>query len=167
MPINGAPCGPPAADAGMDAQEECVSPTGSPVTLDGSGSSDPNSTPGTNDDIVFFEWFEDFGQPSETLLGTGQVIDLVFPRGIHSITLKVTDRFGGTSLDELQVVIRDTVLPEVEVDLSALTLWPPSHHLVPISASVLAADACSEPLELLQYAPPSDCSSQRLQLRQR
>ena len=42
------------------------------VPLDGSGSSDIDSSPGTNDDIVSFEWYSGYGTLAETLLGTGE-----------------------------------------------------------------------------------------------
>ncbi|MGH2690232.1 MAG: hypothetical protein ACRDKW_15710, partial [Actinomycetota bacterium] len=143
--INGAACGPPVASAGSDLQVECVSLNGSPVVLEGSGSIDPNSTPGTSDDIVRFEWFEDFGLPSQTLLQIGEVVEVVFPRGEHDVSLKVTDRFGDFDVDEMLVTIVDTVAPAIDVSVGLSILWPPNHRLVPISSSVLASDACSDP----------------------
>jgi len=65
--------GQPVADAGADQVVECSSPAGAPVTLDGSGSSDPASTPGTNDALIAFDWFEDYGLPSQVALGSGEV----------------------------------------------------------------------------------------------
>src|SRR5206468_6743061 len=47
---------------------ECTSPSGGTVVLDGSRSVDPDSTPGTHDDIVSFEWLENPGQPGARLL---------------------------------------------------------------------------------------------------
>ena len=99
---------PPVADAGQDVATECDSPSGALVTLDGSGSTDINSSPGTNDDIVFFEWFEDFGSPSQTLLGSGEVSQLTLPLGTHLITLRVTDNDGDSDTDEVVIAIDDT-----------------------------------------------------------
>ncbi|MFQ5669488.1 MAG: thrombospondin type 3 repeat-containing protein [Acidobacteriota bacterium] len=139
--INGAPCGPPIADAGPDLQEECVSPA-TPVALNGAGSSDPNSTPGTNDDIVLFEWFVEFGTPTQTLIGTGETVQVSLPVGLTVVTLRVTDSFGETSVDEVLVNIVDTTPPALTVDLDPPVLWPPNHRLVPVTASVTASDAC-------------------------
>jgi hypothetical protein len=142
MAINDAACGPPTAAAGVDAQVECESPAGGAVTLDGSGSTDPNSTPGTNDDIVLFEWFEDFGLESETLLGTGEILTVSLPLGTHAVTLRATDSFGGTSTDDVQVVVADTTAPGLVVSPVPDTLWPPNHNLVAVEVLVEATDAC-------------------------
>ena len=61
----------PIARAGIDETVECTGPTGATVALDGNLSTDPDSTPGTHDDIISFEWFEDYGLPTEVLLGSG------------------------------------------------------------------------------------------------
>ena len=92
------------------------------MTLDGSASSDPDSTPGTNDDIVFFEWYEHFGTPSKIFLGKGVtpnvpvfcgklstrisgVRRLRLGQGKHLITLKVTDKSGTAGTDSVTVNI--------------------------------------------------------------
>ena len=72
---------PPVADAGEDQTVEC----GVPAILDGSGSTDPDSTEGTNDDIVLFEWF--LGRQK---LGEGETIRWKLPLGTNAVTLKVT-----------------------------------------------------------------------------
>jgi hypothetical protein len=145
LAINGAPCGPPTADASADAVIECTSSSGAVVTLYGSGSTDPNSTPGTHDDIVLFEWFEDFGTPSEVLMGTLETLEVTLPLGSHTITLRVTDSFGETDTDEITVEIVDTTAPEISVDLTPTTLWPPNHDMVDVQALVVATDVCNEP----------------------
>jgi hypothetical protein len=76
----------PVADAGDDQTVEC--PT--PVTLDGSGSTDANSATGTNDDITSFEWFV-----GQTKIADGNVAQVsTLPIGTNVITLKVTDKAG-------------------------------------------------------------------------
>ncbi len=149
MAINGAPCGPPTADAGVNATAECSSPSGAAVTLDGSGSSDPNSTPGSNDDIVLFEWFEDFGMASQALLGSGETLVVTLPLGSHTITLRVTDSFGETDTDEVLLTIEDTTPPLITVGVTPDTLWPPNHHMVEITATVTTSDDCSTPAVVL------------------
>jgi len=145
LAINGAGCRSPIAVAESTALVECTSPAGATVVLDGSGSSDPGSTPGTNDGIVLFEWFEDLGQPSETLLGAGEILPVTLPLGAHAITLRVTDTLGQTAVDSLLVTVRDTTPPELLVGLSPDLLWPPNHRMVDVTASLAVADRCGTP----------------------
>jgi hypothetical protein len=116
---------PPNAEAGADIRAECESHGQSVVTLSGVGSSDPDSSSGTNDDIDVYEWFEDFGGPSQALLGTGAVLEHSFPLGV------------------------DTTPPELSVSLSPSVLFPPNHRMVDVSAIVTAQDACGSPFVVL------------------
>jgi hypothetical protein len=136
LTLNGAPCGLPIAVAGADSDVECASASGTPVALDGSGSTDPSG------EIVSFEWFENLGQPSETLLGQGVVLVVPLTLGAHVITLRVTNSVGSTSTDEVLVTIRDTMPPELSVSLTPDTLWPPNHDMIDMTAVVKAMDAC-------------------------
>lgn len=136
---------PPVALIALLNPVECDSPAGASVTLDGSGSSDPDSTPGTNDDIVSFEWFEDFGTGSQEFLGAGETLLVTRPLGDHAITLLVTDSFGETDTDEVILTIEDTTPPSITVDVTPDNLWPPNHRMVNITATVIATDACGTP----------------------
>lgn len=138
MPINQ----PPTADAGADQTNECTSPAGASLILDGSGSTDPDSTPGTNDDIVSFEWFEDYGLPIEEYLGEGEMLEVNLGLGQHNITLLVTDSFDLTDTDDLIVVVQDTTQPELSITVNPDTLWPPNHKLVLITTSIEVSDIC-------------------------
>lgn len=133
---------PPVADAGQDEEVECSSHDGGTFALDGSGSSDPDSTPGTNDDIVLFEWFVDFGGPGEELVATGAMGMVDLQPGVHVVTLRVTDRAGATATDTVVKTVADTIPPDIHVSLDPTVLWPPNHRLVPISASVQVTDIC-------------------------
>ena len=62
----------PVANAGADQTVECPGP----VTLDGSASTDANSTAGTNDDIASFAWFL-----GDTMIAEGKVADVTCPSG--------------------------------------------------------------------------------------
>jgi len=141
--------GRPVADAGADQVVECSAPTGAPVTLDGSGSSDPASTPGTNDAITAFDWFEDYGQPTQIGLGSGESLQTTLRLGTHVVTLRVTDRLGGTATDDMIVTVTDTRSPEIAVSLSPTVLWPPFHQMVATAASVTASDLCGGTTVLL------------------
>ena len=159
MAINGAACRPPTAVAGPDVFAECAAVAGATVVLDGSGSADPSSTPGTRDDIVQFEWFEDFGLSGEALLGSGEILSVNLTLGVHAITLRVTDSLGQTALDGLLVTIQDTMPPQISVDLSRGVLWPPNHRMIGIDASVSVEDVCgavSVELESVSSNEPDD-----------
>jgi uncharacterized repeat protein (TIGR01451 family) len=93
---------PPVADAGADITAECVNGQAS-VTLDGSGSTDPDG-----DTPLAYEWKE-----GATVLGTGQTLNVTLPTGSHTITLKVTDPSGDSSTDTVVVNVVDTADPVV------------------------------------------------------
>lgn len=150
---------PPVADAGGDALAECTAAAGALVTLDGSASSDPDSTPGTHDDIVLFQWFEDFGLPTESLLGEGEILDVELALGNHAVTLRVSDSAGETSTDETVAAVIDSTPPFLSVSLSPETLWPPNHRMVEVAATVTAGDLCGTvavALESVTSSEPDD-----------
>ncbi len=115
----------PIADAGEDQTVEC--PT--PVTLDGSGSTDANSTAGTNDDITSFEWFL-----GDSLIAEGEVVEVVLPVGTNVVTLKVTDTAGATSTDDITLTVVDNAPPVVSLRMSPDQLWPPNHKMKTVEA---------------------------------
>jgi hypothetical protein len=134
---------PPVANAGPDQTVEQESYAGTEVTLDGSGSTDPDSTESTNDDIVSFEWYEE-----DTLLGSGETIDYTFQLGEHIVTLVVTDSHGDTDEDEVTITVEDTTPPTINsISASPDVLWPPNHKMVEVVVEVDAEDICDpEPL---------------------
>jgi hypothetical protein len=136
----------PAARAGVDSRTECASPAGATVALDGSASFDLNSTPGTDDDIVSYEWIEFLGQPAQRLLGSGRLLQVGLPLGEHLITLRVTDRAGATGIDEVNATVVDTEPPRIAVSATPSVLWPPNHRMVNVPVMVWADDACGTPL---------------------
>jgi hypothetical protein len=141
--ITSANSAPVAAAEAVATTVECTGPTGGAVTLDGGGSTDPDSTPGTADDIARYDWYENFGQATERLLGSGTPLSVDLPLGVHTITLKVTDHDGLSDTDSLVVTVQDTVPPTLSVLASPSVLWPANHDLVPIAVSWLAQDACA------------------------
>ena len=135
--VSSLPNQPPIADAGPDQTVECTGLEGTLITLDGSGSSDPDSTPGTNDDIVSFKWYE-----AEILIGDSEVLDYLFEVDTHPITLEVTDSYGETDSDPTNIIIQDTTPPSISVSVSPDILWPPNHKMVHVTATVTATDNC-------------------------
>jgi len=122
----------PVADAGPDQTVECSGPSGAEVTLDGSGSTDPN------DDPLTFTWTGPFG----TL--TGQMVYPYLPLGTHTITLTVDDGRGQTDSDAVDVTVMDSTPPSMSVSLSPDILWPPNHKMMSIAASIQVSDTCDD-----------------------
>jgi hypothetical protein len=104
------PNNPPIADAGPDQTVEQTSSNGAEVQLDGSGSSDPDSTPGTNDDIISFGWYE-----GDTFLDSGETINNTFALGTHLVTLLVSDSHGEIDDDEVVIIVQDTTPPDISI----------------------------------------------------
>lgn len=134
---------PPRALPAAEHQLECTGPDGASVTLDGRGSTDPDSTTPQQDDLVGFEWFEDFGGPSQRLLAEGALAEVTLPLGTHVLTLRVTDRAGATDRAEFLVEVVDTTAPVAGASISPARLWPPNHKYTAVRADLAAADACS------------------------
>jgi FG-GAP-like repeat/Thrombospondin type 3 repeat len=101
----------PHASAAAPATVECDRESGAQVALDGSGSTDPDSSPGTNDNIASFAWFEDFSLPSQRPLGTGETLSVALPLGAHVLTLQVTDLAGETGSASVTITVADTKAP--------------------------------------------------------
>jgi len=152
----------PRAVAHAPAAAECDSPGGASLTLDGTASEDPDSLPGTNDDVATIEWFEDAGQPSERHLGSGPLFSTTLPLGAHRISLRVTDTIGASDTSTLLVTVRDTTAPRLVLAASPATLWPPNHALVPVQIAWQAQDLCdphpSVVLETVTSSEPDDAA---------
>ncbi len=139
---------PPRASIGAPAGVECTGPHGGLVALGGSGSTDSDSTPGTNDDIVSFEWFEDYGLPSQMMLGGGKVLELTLPLGAHSVALQVTDTQGASNLAVAAVNVVDTTPPVVACPAAAVAeCTGPGGATVDLTAT--ASDTCSPTVQVV------------------
>ncbi|NOQ29466.1 MAG: hypothetical protein GQ566_05110, partial [Methanosarcinales archaeon] len=91
---------PPIADAGSD-QAVLI---GTAVVLDASGSTDPDG------EIAKYEWLEDSAVISESM-----VFEHIFPKGVHHITLRVTDNDGAAGTDDATITARSSMdMPEAD-----------------------------------------------------
>jgi hypothetical protein len=121
---------------------ECADPVETAVVLDGSESHDPDSSMGTNDDIVSFEWFLDPGQPRQEVLGTGESLNTALPPGAHAVGLRVTDSQGSVDMAEMVIEVRDTIPPMLALMVNPASLWPPNHRMAPVQVAWQVSDRC-------------------------
>lgn len=84
----------PVADAGPDQNVNFTKGRTTTVTLDGSGSTDPEGRP------VSYAWAEG-GQS----VGTGAILQLNLTDGVYTFTLTVTDELGATASDSVVVTV--------------------------------------------------------------
>ena len=135
---------------------ECVSPSGGDAVLDGRASTDPDSTPGTADDIASFSWFEDFGTPAERLLADSALATVRLPLGSHALTLRVADRAGAIGAAAVAVRVVDTRPPTLTLRAIPSILWPPNHQMRPVEVAVESADACGDASAILVSVASSE-----------
>ena len=132
-------CGnrPPRADAGPDRALECEGGRQATARLDGSMSSDPDSTPGTNDDIVGFLWSAD-----GSTLATGELASVPLTLGPHRVTLTVTDRAGAAGSGDALVTVRDTTPPTITCPASFRVECQAAGRAIVSVPPATAADSC-------------------------
>jgi HYR domain-containing protein/PKD domain-containing protein len=130
----------PTANAGPDQTVECAV-AGTPVTLNGTGSSDPDNDPLT------FTWTGSFGTAS------GATPTVTLPFGVHIITLTVDDGNGGTSTDTVTITVQDTTKPAIICPANQIVeCTGPTGAAVAFAPTV--SDTCS-PVVLASCVPPS------------
>jgi hypothetical protein len=130
---------PPDADAAADQMLECTGSQGTQITLDGSGSFDPDG------DTLTYSWAID---GEEIAIGVSPTVSL--ESGMHTVVLTVDDGNGATATDEVEITVVDTTVPVLTVDAEPLILWPPNHeyHVVSLlDLGLTASDGCDGSLE--------------------
>lgn len=145
---------PPLAAAGPDQVLECEGNRRATATLDGSGSTDPDSTEGTNDDIASYLWSE----RGATIAAT-PTASVSLALGAHDLTLSVQDRAGASSDDAVRIDVRDTVAP------SGVVVGPPAGACfgpgaIPVFVTDDFGDVCDPTLEKLYEPAPGPAYSQ-------
>lgn len=103
------------------------------VTLDGSGSSDPDG-----DDLTY-TWLSD-GQ----VIATGVSPTVELSLGQHTIVLVVNDGKEESEPDEVMITVQDIIPPEFVLSVTPNVLWPPNHKMVQITPTWTVNDNCDE-----------------------
>ena len=130
---------PPVAVPGPDQTVECSGPQGSTVTLDGSGSSDPDG------DALQYVWT--WGQNGRAV---GMQASVTLPLGMTIVTLTVDDGKGGVSSAPVKIFVQDTKPPTTSIELAGTpgtNGWYTSDVVITLSST----DACSGVKEI-RYA---------------
>ena len=121
--------GPPTAGT-MYSLEEMM------VTLDGSESTDAQSSACTNDDIFSFAWYK-----RETLLRCGEIISHSFLLSVQAVSLIVEDHVGNTDSNEAIINVQDTTAPTIRSFTADSDIpWSPNEKMVPVSVWLDAED---------------------------
>jgi len=123
------PNAPPVADAGDDQTVEQTNAAGTPVTLDGSKSYDPNSDPLT------YKWTYN----GEEVTDVNPTITL--PLGTTTITLIVNDGKVDSAPDTVMITVVDTTPPTLTVPAS-VTTEQTSLEGAPVDIPVSVTDIC-------------------------
>jgi hypothetical protein len=123
---------PPVADAGPDQRVSANSGCQGEVTLDGTGSTDPDN------DTLTYTWSGPFGTATGA---TPTVKHLAL--GTHTITLTVDDGKGGTATDTVAVTVYDGTPPTIgSLSATPNSLWPPNHNMVAVTVRASVLDSC-------------------------
>ena len=125
---------------------ECEGYWGATATLDGSCSTDSDSAPGTNDDIVYFDWYEQLdpcGLNFEDYLGSGEIIDCNLPLGEHIIILEVIDKAWEFDTNEVTIIVQDTTPPVITCPPD-VNLECPADTTPNVTGEAMATDTCGD-----------------------
>lgn len=125
---------PPIASIAMDVIAECTGPDKTMVMVDGSGSNDPEGG------ALEFLWFSATCTFDDV---TAMTPTVSCEKGVHEVTLKVTDPIKLTDTTTAMVTIEDTTPPDLMVSVNSDILWPPNHKLQTVEVTIaVISDAC-------------------------
>ena len=125
----------PTADAGEGGTIEW---TGEDVSLDGSGSEDPDG------DTLSYSWTQASG-PTTTIANASSAETTFTPSslGTYTFNLTVTDPSGLSDSDVVTITVEDTTAPVIAgVVANPDVLWPPNHKMRAVTVAVDVSDAC-------------------------
>ncbi|KAF0146379.1 MAG: VBCS repeat-containing protein [Nitrospirae bacterium] len=125
----------PVANAGPDQTISCSGSNGAAVTLNGSGSSDPDG------DALTYTWTGIFGT------ATGVNPQVQIPLGTYSITLKVDDGKGGTAEDTVVITVQDSVPPSTSATITG-TSGNNGWYKSDVNINLTSTDNCSGAKEI-------------------
>ena len=94
---------------------ECTDHDGARVQLAATGSFDPDSAPGTQDDLAGFGWWVDGSKIALT-----PVTETMLPPGSHEARVEVVDVLGATSSLSLPIAVVDRAPADVAVTMAPL-----------------------------------------------
>jgi hypothetical protein len=145
---------PPHPDAGVDQRVECSGERQATISLDARASRDPDSTPGTSDDVIDYRW-----SLGAELLASGEIADATLPLGVSDVTLTVTDGSQVQAQEQLQITVQDALPPSG-------TITNPAPHscfgpaALPVRVQDNFADRCHGAEISRRYEPaPADPNS--------
>ena len=143
---------PPTANAGPDQVVNAGSNCQAMVTLNGTGSGDPDG------DTLTYTWTSEDLLPPPIVLSNGSVAGSSptgpLPLGIHTITLTVSDGYGGTASDTVVVTVRDATPPAFSgVPAPAVVEQSSQSGATATLALPTAADNCSGSVVVSSNAP--------------
>lgn len=138
---------PPFANTGTDQTVECMGPKGTPVTLNGSGSGDPDG------DSLTFLWTDSQGR----IVGNSAIVSTMAQMGMQTYTLTVTDPAGLSAMAQTHVTVRDTTPPVLTLTKSTIKVVLPTATatgaLVNLSGIASATDICDPNPTITNDAP--------------
>jgi hypothetical protein len=73
----------------------------------------------------------------------------LFPIGVTEALLTVTDEDGNIAISSVQIIVVDTVPPEVACTTDLAALWPPKGQMVEVGVFIVATDDCAHPEDLI------------------
>jgi len=134
---------PPRPAIAAPAVVECDRPLAALARLDGTGSADDDSIPGSAGDIVLHEWYRRADDGGLLSIGAGPLLEgVALPLGVNRVVLRVTDTIGVSSEQEVVVAVRDTAPPSLALAPEPAVLWPPDHAMRRVDLRPVAVDVC-------------------------